>query len=300
MAPVTNREITELSGPPSLGPRYAVAAARAAARTALPGGSGPALPGREIVRRGVAVDPAHLADYAHVCGFRVSDALPVTYPHLLTFPLQVVLMADPAFPLALPGLVHLANQITVHRRISPSETLDVRVHAERFRAHPKGALVDLVGVVEATGETVWEGRSSYLSRGATAPGADGDESADIAEPEAPTGPANARWTVPADTGRRYAAVSGDVNPIHLHPLTAKAMGFPRAIAHGMWTAARAVGALEGRFPDALTYDVVFRKPVLLPARADLVTTRDDDGGWRLALRGTTDAEKLHLIGRVRG
>ncbi|MFP5071834.1 MaoC family dehydratase [Pseudonocardia nantongensis] len=307
MAAVTDREITELSGPPALGPRYA----RAAARAVLPGGSGRALPAREIVRRGVPVDPAHLAEYAHVCGFRVSDALPVTYPHVLTFPLQVVLMADRSFPLALPGMVHLANRITVHRRTSPADTLDVRVRAERFVPHPKGAQVDLVGVVESAGETVWEGRSTYLSRGATAPEAEGDTSADIPEPEAPAGPANARWSLPGDTGRRYAAVSGDVNPIHLHPLTAKAMGFPRAIAHGMWTAAHAVASLEGRLPDALTYDVVFRKPVLLPARADLVTTRDDDGGWRLALRGAEDAsrsaggaspgaDKLHLIGRVSG
>lgn len=292
MTALPDREVTELPGPPALGPLYA----RAAARAVLPGGPGATLPGREVVRRGVVVDPAHLADYARVCGFRVSGALPVTYPHVLTFPLQVVLMADRSFPLALPGMVHLANRITVHRAVTPGETLDVRVHAERFVAHPRGAQVDLVGAVESGGRTVWEGRSTYLSRGASAP--EGARGGDIAEPEAPTGPANARWSVPGDTGRRYAAVSGDVNPIHLHPLTAKASGFPRAIAHGMWTAARAAAALAGRYPDALTYDVVFRSPVLLPARADLVTTRDDDGAWRLALRRASAAEKLHLVGRI--
>ena len=38
-------------------------------------------------------------------------------------------------------------------------------------------------------------------------------------------------------------MSGDVNPIHLHALTARAMGFPRAIAHGMWTYARTLAPL---------------------------------------------------------
>ena len=53
-----------------------------------------------------------------------------------------------------------------------------------------------------------------------------------------------------DIGRRYGAVSGDRNPIHLYPLTARLFGFRRAIAHGMWTKARCLAALEGRLPEA--------------------------------------------------
>lgn len=289
--------VTELSGPPSLGPLYASAAVRAA----LPGGAGGgSLPDTELVRRGIGIDPTHLADYAHVCGFRVSGALPVTYPHMLTFPLQVALMADRSFPLPLPGVVHLANRITVRRPIAPTETLDVRVRAERLTRHPKGAQVDLVGEVSSGGETVWEGRSTYLARGAKAPAAVA-AGEDVPEPAVPAGPASALWRIPDDIGRRYAAVSGDVNPIHLHPLAAKAMGFPRAIAHGMWTAAHAAAALEGRVPDTGTYDVVFRKPVLLPAKIELVTEPDGAGdAWRFAVRSVKDAEKLHLVGRIGG
>ena len=66
----------------------------------------------------------------------------------------------------------------------------------------------------------------------------------------PTG--TVEWRLPGDLGRRYAAVSGDRNPIHLYPLTAKALGFPRQIAHGMWSLARCVAALENRLPDAVT------------------------------------------------
>ena len=73
----------------------------------------------------------------------------------------------------------------------------------------------------------------------------------------------AHWRVPGDLGRRYAAVSGDRNPIHLHALSAKAFGFPRAIAHGMWTKARCLAAL--RLPDALTAEVRFKQPILLPS-----------------------------------
>jgi acyl dehydratase len=239
------------------------------------------LPDGDRSRKGVSVDRGHLADYARVCGFPVEDALPPTYPHVLAFPLQVELMAGRSFPLPLPGLVHIRNTITVNREIDAAERLDLRVHAERFVAHPKGAQVDLVTRVHVGGEPVWHGRSTYLARGATAPA--GDEPPPSAPPEATDGPAVATWRVGADTGRRYAGVSGDVNPIHLHPLTARAFGFPRAIAHGMWTAARALSALQGRIPAAITYDVVFGKPLLLPGTVDL-HAEPVDGGWHLAVR----------------
>lgn len=292
-----DRTVTELDGPPSLGPLYARAAAGAAlASSGMAGGGGRELPAREIVRRGVTVEQDHLADYALACGFGIGGALPLTYPHVLAFPLQVVLMADRSFPLPLPGLVHLANRITAHRAITPGETLDLRVHADRFVAHPKGAQVDLVAEVNVGDERVWDGRSTYLARGADAP-ADNPPGTDIAEPPTPTGTGTATWTVAGDTGRRYAAASGDVNPIHLYPLTARAMGFPRAIAHGMWTAARAVAALQGRIPDAATYDVVFRKPLLLPSTVELVTEQSGDA-WGFAVRSAKKPEKVHLAGRV--
>ena len=239
-----------------------------------------------VVTRDLTVDRADVAAYARACGFRLSDALPPTYPHVLGFALQVELMAGRSFPLPLPGLVHVANTITVHRRIGAGEPLRVAVHAERFAAHPKGATVDLVTAVDAGGGRVWDGRSTYLARGARAPGPDpAPDAGAAASPAGPLdGPPSAVWRVPDDTGRRYAAVSGDVNPIHLHPLTARAFGFPRAIAHGMWTAARAAAALEGRLPDALVFGVAFGRPLLLPSRVEL-RSRERDGTWALEVRG---------------
>jgi acyl dehydratase len=107
----------------------------------------------------------------------------------------------------------------------------------------------------------------------------------------------ATWRVPDDAGRRYAKVSGDVNPIHLSGLTAKAFGFKRAIAHGMWVKARALAALSGRLPEAMAVDVVFRKPLLLPSTVTL-STAPVDGGWDLAVRNTGSGAE-HLLGTVR-
>ncbi len=91
------------------------------------------------------------------------------------------------------------------------------------------------------GEVVWRGVSTYLARGAEHPDAPGSEHAlDAALAAVRSGP---QWRLRDDTGRAYAAVSGDWNPIHLHALTARPLGFPTAIAHGMYTYARVLGAL---------------------------------------------------------
>ena len=270
--------------------------AKLLARAALTArGRGAGLPEDRLARTGVQVDPAELAAYDRVCRFPLTDILPATYPHLLTFPLQVALMSDRSFPVALPGLVHVRNRIDVLRPIGADEALDLEVWAERFAAHRSGATVDLCATASVDGDEVWRSRSTYLARGATAP--EGAAEADLEVAVGDLERVAATWRIPDDAGRRYAKVSGDVNPIHLSGLTAKAFGFKRAIAHGMWVEARVLGALSGRLPDALTVDVAFRKPLFLPSTVTL-STAQADGGWDVAVRNATSATE-HLIGTIR-
>ena len=275
-----------LDGPPSMAQLFVKAAVTARGR----GGS---LPEEHLARVAVDVDPGQVADYARVCRFPLGDALPPTFPHVLTFPLQVALMADRSFPLALPGLVHVRNRVDVVRPIGAGEKLDLEVWADRFAPHRSGATVDLVASVRSRGDEVWRGRSTYLARGASAPG----EAADVPDLEIGEVARAAVWRVPDDAGRAYAKVSGDVNPIHLSGLTAKAFGFKRAIAHGMWVKARALAALSGRLPDAFSVDVAFRKPLFLPSTVAL-STAARDGGWDLAVRGEKSGAE-HVLAAVR-
>lgn len=260
-------------------------------RAALAGKkSGTALPTSELVLAGHSVDRQHLMDYQRLCGFGVDDVLPHTYPHILGFPLQAELMARSSFPLPLVGLVHVENTITVRRQLTADDVLDIAVHAEKLRDHPKGRRVDLVTEAAVDGEPVWSGRSTYLARGRGNPEAERGTEA----PAVPKGAAAARWSLPGDLGRQYAAVSGDVNPIHLHALTARAMGFPKAIAHGMWTCARVLGALGRTANGPSTSHVWFRKPVLLPGNVDLVVDRSQPLVVA-GLRSTRKPETEHLV-----
>ena len=219
---------TVLESPPSMAALFARAAVTARGR----GGD---LPDTRLARTGVRVESVELAAYDRVCGFPLADTLPATYPHVLAFPLQLALMSDRSFPLALPGLVHVRNRVEVLRPVRADEALDLEVWAERFATHRSGATVDLCASVSSGGAEVWRSRSTYLSRGAKAPegAAESDLSLSVGDLERPV----ATWRVPHDAGRRYAGVSGDLNPIHLSGLTAKAFGFKRAIAHGMWVEA---------------------------------------------------------------
>jgi hypothetical protein len=265
-------------------------------------GRGNEMPALERSASGVRVDPADLAAYDRVCGFTLRDALPATYLHVKAFPMHMQLMTDGRFPFPAVGLVHLSNRIVVHRPALVSETFDLTVRTTPIEPHAKGRTFALVSEARVDGELVWEDVSTMLRRGGGSAdaGNGGREGSGTGEPresvhhsDAEVAAAPVEWKLPEDLGRRYGSVSGDRNPIHLHQYTAKLFGFPRAIAHGMWTKARALAALESTLPDAYTVDVSFRKPILLPGR---VTFAHQDG--QFTVRSAKRPETIHLEGTV--
>ena len=250
------------------------------------------VPDLVLQRSGVAVDRAHVAAYDWVCGLPLTDALPATYLHVLAFGQHLLLMTDPAFPFPAMGLVHVDNTITQHRLLTAAELLDVRVHAAALRPHAKGTLIDVVSTAWVGNELVWEEVTTLLARGRAERAVSVDSG--VRSLTAPNGPVT--WHLPPDLGRRYAAVSGDSNPIHLYGVTARAFGFPRQIAHGMLTKARCLAALQGRLPDAFTVEVAFKKPVLLPGTVRFGTSTDSDGVLTFGVTSKSGDE--HLSGRV--
>jgi MaoC like domain len=258
----------ELSSSPSMLPLFARAgAAMIPGASRLPfvgvGGGGGDVPDLTLQLNDVAIDPDRLTAYNRVCGFDLRDTLPATYPHILTFPVQLSLMTDSSFPFPAIGLVHIYNRIIQHRTIRTSERLQITVSATPLEDHPRGRQFSLLSEARVGDEVVWEEVSTNLKRGpgnkdARAPGSEIPSAEDLS--------ATATWTLPGDLGRRYGSVSGDLNPIHMHPLSARLFGFQSAIVHGMWTKARCLAALAPRLPDAFTVEVEFKKPTLLPGK----------------------------------
>jgi hypothetical protein len=291
-----------LDGMPSLVPLYgraglgAVPGAGLLGRLPLvPGGArGDELPREGLGADAVATDADALAGYCRACGLTLRNEMPATWPHVLSFPLQMALMSSASFPFPLLGLVHLDDEVIQHRPIGIGEQVDFEVRAEGLRPHPKGTAFSLVVTASSDGALVWEERGTILHRGNGDP--DAPRGVGPAGP-GPEVPPSAEWRLPGDLGRRYAAASGDRNPIHLHPLTARAFGFPRPIAHGMWTMARCLGQLEGRLPDSFAASVSFRRPIPLPGGVRFAAA-ERGGGTAFAVRGSGEEPQVHLTGEI--
>ncbi len=263
-----------------------------------PGRPGATLPTDRLTLPAAPAAPGPLAAYRDICGFPApeSEPLPLTYPHVLAFPLAMRLMTARRFPLPVVGLVHTWIEIVARRPVQSDEPLELTVYAEELTPHRRGTEVTMVTEARSAGALVWESRSGYLSRHAT------NATGSTREADgSPTLPAVAEWRLPGDLGRRYGAVSGDRNPIHLHPITARLFGFPRAIAHGMWTVARCLAEADGRPGEIRSVRADFRAPVLLPAT---VTYAADPAGNAFALRSEsssgsgTGTGRVHLTGAV--
>ncbi len=289
--------VRELSSSPRMLPMFARAGAGlipGASRIPFIGSAGGHdVPDLTLVRNEVEVDRDRLADYDRVCEFSLRDSLPATYPHVLAFPMQLALMTDGSFPFPAIGLVHIFNRITQHRLVRVGEALSLRVWATPVEPHPRGQQFSLRTEASVGGEVVWEEVSTNLRRGS------GSDSARAPEvPSAADLQPSATWKLAGDLGRRYGSVSGDLNPIHMHSVSARLFGFPAAIAHGMWTKARCLAALEPRLPDAFTVEASFRKPILLPAPVEFVEGSGPGGETRFGVR-SADKGTVHLDGALR-
>jgi MaoC dehydratase-like protein len=293
---MATRELSNSPSMPVLFARAGAAMIPGAAKLPFVGGGGRDIPDLTLKLTDVAIDPDRLSAYNRVCGFDLRDDVPVTYPHILAFPLQLSLMTDPSFPFGAIGLVHIANRIIQHRPIRTTDKLDIAVRATPVEDHPRGRQFSLISEVRAGDELVWEEVSTNLKRGANHEGADAPGSE---LPKAEDLPASASWGLAGDLGRRYGSVSGDLNPIHVHPLTARLFGFKSAIAHGMWTKARCLGALQARLPDAFTVEVAFKKPIFLPGKVEFCQAAEDGAAFDVKF-GVRDPRqgRSHLDGRA--
>lgn len=241
------------------------------------------LPDRTVTVDEVRIDRASVAGYAAVTGLRYSDTVPLPYPFVLSFPTVMSILTAFDFPFPAIGAVHVENHITALRPIAVTDTVRVSVRAENLREHRRGLLVDMLTDITVGNETAWQQVSTFLHQQRT--GLSGEPRPEPPRQTKPP-PPNAVLRVTAGRIRRYAAVSGDRNPIHTNALAARLFGFPGVIAHGMFSAAAVLANIEGQLPGAVRYSVRFGKPLLLPAAAGLYVHRVP-GGWDLALRNTS-------------
>lgn len=246
------------------------------------------------VRPKVLVDSRAVAAYAKVCGFKTAHGVPLLYPHMLAFPLSIMLFGSKHYPWPAMGTVHLANRARQHQRIHVGDVLRIEMQTGELLSHEKGQIFTLHSRAIRGSTLMWESTGHYLRMGiqdTTGPAFESNlvDAAPLSH--------QADFYAGAGIGRRYGLVSGDVNPIHLSALTARILGFKRAIAHGMWTSARALATLMPREPvEQASIEAEFKTPLYLPAKNALWTSRTEDQTL-FEVRNAT-ANTPHLRGRV--
>ena len=246
------------------------------------------------VASNVVLDDGHLNKYRAVCGFKESHGVPFIYPQILTFSLMMEFLGSQYCPWSAIGMVHLANRIEQHKPLYVGDDLRVELRMGDLISHEKGQMFNLEFQILRDNELVWQAIQSTLCRGISQPV--GENYKSILAPEFVLS-RQAVFSAPRNIGRRYGKVSGDVNPIHLSALTAKAFGFKRAIAHGMWSKARALSALlpEEQI-DQATAVVEFKRPIYLPGVASLWSRRSARSA-QFELRDSK-GEEPHLRGKL--
>lgn len=227
-------------------------------------------PGSEVPpiiyrQRGVLADLDNVAAYRLLCGEGPPDRLPPIYPHLMATPLQMNLLESDDFPLQLAGLVHLGQDIEWHHPLAPEDRIDLSCRMDGPDETDRGWKFRLTTDASINGRLAWREHLSFLKpdpkkRARPRIRRRGEGDAIHFRPLL-------HMQFPENSGRRYARVSGDWNPIHLWPILSKRFGFKRPIAHGMFTLARCLSVLEARGVDLVGTRMTasFRAPVMLPA-----------------------------------
>jgi acyl dehydratase len=248
------------------------------------------------------VSRSHLAEYAQICGATDDGSLPIAYPHMLAFPLHLAILSSAAFPLRALGLVHIHNRIALRATIDAAAPATISAWLEGHRETERGQEFDLQSEYAIDRKIVWDETCTFLARRrGRAPSEKRPSALDQAAPDAaPPGAAvkSSSFEAPAGLGRRYGWISGDLNPIHVADLTARAFGFKQAIAHGMWSMARCAAEFSAQELAApCDLSVSFKLPIFMPAWV-MMQRWSIAGGSGFALRDA-QGEKPHLTGTLR-
>ena len=158
------------------------------------------------------------------------NSAPSVTVHITAFGLSTAMMADRRFPLPLQGMVHLQHRVWHMSDVPINTPVKISTWAQNLAPHHAGTSVEIWSQVfdPITDKLLWQSMALYLTKAVELPG--------VTRPQRPvrapfTPPIRTgEWELPKDIGRRYGAVSGDRNPIHLSNPMAKALGMVALVA----------------------------------------------------------------------
>lgn len=234
--------------------------------------------------QGLRIEPAQLERFCRETGQRVDAGVPVLFPQVIGFRLQMALLTHPAYPLPIWTALQVRNRLVRHVHFHPGEPLDLRTQTGGQRRVGKGIEVDLVSRLMRGPVCCWEGRTTLFHRGRF--GAPEAEVPPDAPPDLSQAPIVERFRMPVGGGWAFGKLTGDYNGIHCSNWYARRLGFPRAFPHPQRVAAMCQSRLAGPDAEAQTLDLWIKGPVFYGAQVVLKAVAAGDGlRFGLALQG---------------
>ena len=244
---------------------------------------------------GLRIEPSQLQAFRQATGITEKDGVPVLYPHVFGFRLQMALLTHRAYPLPIWTALQIRNRLVRHRQIDSREAFNMETQVGDHRLVDKGIEVDLLSRLTRGSDCYWESRITYFYRGrfgASPPVAPAAQS-----PALSTAAVVDRFQMPDSGGWGFGRLTGDFNGIHVWPWYARRFGFRTAFPHPQRVAGMCLSRLRGPGADAQTLDLWVKGPVFYGAKVILSAVHPDDGlRFGLSLEGD---HRAALVGHWR-
>ena len=222
------------------------------------------------------VDPRQLAEFLSLTGLRANQHVPMLFPHVFSFPLQMAVLTHPRFPVPIWKVLQVRNRLLQHRPIADDAILDLETVISGQRLLERGVEFDLSTRVSEKQELVWESTNTFYARGRLG-GIGASPRPSVGVSSFP-GTLAARWRATDAAGWRFAALTGDYNGIHYWSWYARLMGFRRAFLHPQLVLGQCMARLDmPRTSGRERLEAWLRGPVYQRAEVELHTSPTPSG-----------------------
>lgn len=215
------------------------------------------------------VSSKKLEKYIKLFNLPSSYFLPISYPFVLTMPMQIQLFSHPSILINPLGFLHVSNNMSLYKPISKNEKMEAYCYIDSTRLAKKGLEITVKISINSISGPIWECQSTYLkfSKKYRDEGGNGKkqfsfEAYDKYDEEH-------CWHVSRKDAFSYARVSGDYNLIHLSSIFARITGLPKPIIHGMWSIGKCLHYLNIGNTDTAYFYHVFKGPIPLNSSCKL-------------------------------
>lgn len=245
---------------------------------------GQSLPEVSASWRGYRIPRRDVEAFVRLCGLEpVSGRLPPLLVHAVAFRLQMAVLTHRRVPVPIWRVLQVRNRLVDLADIAEDAPLDIDCRVQAQRVVAKGLELDLHTTIRAAGQLAAESVNTFYVRGRFA-----GALSDVPEPPAAGEDTVAAWTMPAEEGWRFGALTGDYNGIHLWNPYARLFGFRRAFFHPLRVVAQSLAraGLQG-MPVPRRVEAWLRGPVFHGSEVSL-RRRDEAGATVLAVLAGED------------